>query len=64
MSWCKFQIHAVGGPSDLLWVYIGYQARKGLHTETVKIKNSHVTVIYLRIIKNTYFYVVKQQNRK
>ena len=28
------------------------------------ILNSHVTVIFLRFIKNTYFYVVKQTNRK
>ena len=43
--------------------------RKKLITEGVKmthigfvIINSHVTVIYLRFIKNTYFYAVKQQN--
>ena len=28
------------------------------------ILNSHVTVTYLRFIKNTYFYVVKQKNKK
>ena len=49
-------------------IHTGYQARKGLHTGTVTtdsmnfvILNSHVTVIYLRMIKNTYIYAV---NRK
>ena len=44
-----------------------------MHRETVKLKlthinfvtlNSHVTVIYVRFIKSTYFYVVKLKNRK
>ena len=49
--------HVVGGPSSFMWVYIGYQARKGLHTGTVKINphkfchlkypcNSHIFKIY------------------
>ena len=58
MSWCKLQVHTVGGPSDFVWVYIiGYQAREGLHTGTVKIDphkfcnlkqscNSHIFQIY------------------
>ena len=40
----------------------GYQAKKGLHTGTIKIdpynasiSNSHITIIYLTFIKNTYF---------
>ena len=37
VGWLKLQIHAVGGPSDFMWVYTGYQERKGLHTRTVKI---------------------------
>ena len=37
VTWWKLQSHAVGGPSDFVWVYLGYQARKGLHTGTVKI---------------------------
>ena len=44
----------------------GYQARKGLHTVTVKIDphkfchiKSYVKVIYLRFVENTYFWVVK-----
>ena len=36
VSWCKLQIHAVGGLPDFVRVYIGYQARKILHTGTVK----------------------------
>ena len=44
-----------------------------MHREIVKLKmthinfvtlNSHVTVIYVRFIKSTYFYVVKLKNRK
>ena len=35
MSWCKLQIHAVGGPSDLMWVYItGHQARISTHKDS------------------------------
>ena len=58
--------------SDFVWVCIGYQARKvplklgqlKLTKINFTILNSHVTVIYLRFIKNTYFYVIKQKNTK
>ena len=33
---CKLQIHAVGAPADYVWVYIVYQAKKGLYTGTIK----------------------------
>ena len=57
MSCCKLQIHAVGGPSDLMCMYIDYQSGKGLQTRTVKIHahnvchlkqpcNSHIFKIY------------------
>ena len=54
-----------------VWVYThrGYK-QEGLHRE-IKMThidfaflNSHVTVIYLRFIKNTYFYVEKENNLK
>ena len=44
MSWCEFQIHAVGGPSDFMWVHTDYQARKGPHTGTVKIDPQIITL--------------------
>ena len=56
MTWCKLQIHAVGGPSDLMWVYTQVIEQEGLHTGTVKILNSHGTATYLRFIKSTSFY--------
>ena len=56
MTWCKLQIHAVGGPSDLIWVYTQVIEQEGLHTGTVKILNSHGTATYLRFIKSTSFY--------
>ena len=44
------------------------QATKSLHTGRVKIThinfailNSHIIVVFLRFIRNTYFYVVKQK---
>ena len=39
VSWCKLQIYTdtAGGSSDFMWCIPGYQARKGLHTGTVKI---------------------------
>ena len=59
----------VGGPSDLsLGVYTGYQAKRSTEGQLkmthiqFAILNSNVTVIYLRSIKNTYFYPVKQEN--
>ena len=61
-------VDSVGRPSDVMWVYTGYRARKCLHTGTVKIDlhifsilNTHVTVISKRFIKNTYLYAVKQK---
>ena len=61
----------VGGPSDLsLGVYTGYQAKRSTEGQLkmthiqFAILNSNVTVIYLRSIKNTYFYPVKQENWK
>ena len=45
----------------------GYEARRSLPRQLkmthVKfaILNSHVTVTYLRFIKNTYFYAVKEK---
>ena len=69
VNWCKLKIHAIGVPSDFMWVYTCYQSTEGLQTVTVKIElheivilNSHITVIYLRFIRNTYFYVVQQKN--
>ena len=38
VSWCKLQIHAVGGPSDLMWAYTQAIKQEGLHTGTVKIR--------------------------
>ena len=69
MSRCKIQTHAVGNPNiSCECVHTDYQARKGLHAWRVKIdphkfviSNSHVTVIYLRFIKNSYFYAVKRK---
>ena len=59
----------VGGPSDLsLGVYTGYQAKRSTEGQLkmthiqFAILNSNVTVIYLRSIKNNYFYPVKQKN--
>ena len=59
-------IQAAGGPSDLVRVWIGYQYQARFRQGQLKlthinftILNSHVTVIYLRFIKNTYFYVVE-----
>ena len=51
-SWCKLQIYAFGGPSDLsVVVYTGYQARRSskgqskIHYIVLAILNIHVTVI-------------------
>ena len=50
LNWYKLQIHAVGGPSDFVCVYIGYQTRSTHDTaETVKIephKFCHLNKIY------------------
>ena len=60
--------YAVGGHSDLsVGIYTGYHARstqgqlKMTHINFA-ILNSNVTVIYLKFIKNTHFYEVKQKN--
>ena len=38
LSWCKSEIRGVDVPSDFVWENtLGYQARKGLHSGTVKI---------------------------
>ena len=71
-NWCKLQSHAAGEPSDFVRVYVWAMKQEKFYTQgelklnhkNFTILNSHVTVIYLRFIKNTYFYVVKQKNRK
>ena len=53
------QIHAVGGPSDFMWVYTSYQARKGLHTWTVKTdphKFCHLKLYHLKFAKKHLFW--------
>ena len=68
-------MNAVGGPSEFMWhcgcIHRLYQARKDLHTGTVKINPQKILindikdlVIYLRFIKNIYFYEVKQKKWK
>ena len=69
VSWCNLQIHAIGVPSDLnVSVYTDCKARMSTqgqlqitHTDFA-ILISHVTVVHIRFIKSTYFYVVKQKN--
>ena len=68
VSWCIFQVHAVDGPSDFMWVYMAKQEKvytqeqlKLIHIN-FSILSSHTKVIYIRFIKNTYFYTVKQKN--
>ena len=60
VSWCKLQIHAVCVPSDIMWVY---KKKEKLYTQgqlkltyiNFVILNSHVAVIFLRFVKNTFF---------
>ena len=71
VSWCKLQIHGVGGPSDLMCMLHRLSSKKVYTQWQLKfahiiflILNSHVTVTYLSFIKNSYFYAVKQKNWK
>ena len=63
-SWCKLQIHGVGGPSDFMHVGV-HQAIKQekiykqehlklIHIN-VSILNTHITVTYLRFTKDIIF---------
>ena len=76
VSWCKLQIHPVGGPSDFVWVRLSSKIQQSLHYTQGLLKLAHINFailniiamqqlnIQLRFIKNIYFYVVKQKNRK
>ena len=64
-NWWTFRFHMGVHIMHRLWLH---QAKKVLHIGTVKndphnfaILNSHVTVMILRFIKNTFFNVVKQK---
>ena len=63
---CKMEIHTTGRPSNL--IYTGYK-QEGLSRDlelthiNFALLNSHVTVIYLRFIKTTNCYVVKQKSK-
>ena len=61
--WCKLQIHTVVDPNISCGRIPGYQARKGLHTGTVKIDpcnfvilNSYVKVIYIYDLSKTFIF--------
>ena len=72
VNWCKFQIHAVARPSDFMWVSIHQAKQEKVYIQeqlklihiNVSTLNSHITIIYLRFIKNNYLYTVKQKNWK
>ena len=54
------RIYIVGGPSDFMWVYIGYQARKGRHIGTVKIDPHRF--YYLKQQCNSYIFKIYQKH--
>ena len=73
VRWCKLQIHTIGRPSDLsvgvytqvINMHTGYLHRELTMTHIdFSILSNHVTVIYLRFIKSTNFYVVTQKKIK
>ena len=62
VRWCKLEIHTIGRLSGLLTCkQESLQSELNVTHINFAILNSHVTVTYLRFIKSTNFYVVKQK---
>ena len=64
VRWCKLQIHAIGRASDLGVGVCTHDINKKVYMTHMgfPILNSHITVTYLKFIKSTNLYVVKQKN--
>ena len=60
---CKLQIHTIGRASDLRVGVYTHDINKKVYMTRMgfPILNSHMTVTYLKFIKSTNLYVVKQK---
>ena len=71
VRWFKLEILAVCKLSDFVWVYAQAIKQEKVYTQrqlkltniNLAILNRNVTVTYLRFIKNSYFYAIKQTKK-
>ena len=71
VRWFKLEILAVCKLSDFMWVYAQAIKQEKVYTQrqlkltniNLAILNRNVTVTYLRFIKNSYFYAIKQTKK-
>ena len=66
VRWCKLQIHTIGRASDRRVGVYTHDINKKVYMTRMgfPILNDHITVTYLKFIKSTNLYVVKQKNLK
>ena len=66
MSWCKLQIHAVGGHSDFMWVYTRLSSKtRSTHRNShiIAIKQLYISYIF-KIYKKHLFSCYKTETLK